>query len=275
MKLHAFCTGTVEVKESLRTARRNGFLPRMIDILRDDRWTEAIPVWSWAVEHPEGIVVIDTGATTRLFDRLGWRERTLMRKSGRVHVQVEDEIGPQLERAGIEPRDVRSVILTHLHCDHADGLEYFPHAEVWLSRREYRSHRRLSQGSTALPRLAIMQTRLVEFASGPAGPFPKSETVTEAGDLVLVPTPGHTAGHQSVLLRDGETTIFFAGDTTFHEGQLRDEVMAGVVWSRRKTWESLARIRQFVQETPTVYLPSHDGGAGERLNDRQTTRLTD
>ena len=51
-------------------------------------------------------------------------------------VQPEDEIGPQLRELGFDPADVRHVVLTHLHTDHAGGLHHFPASAVHASRDE-------------------------------------------------------------------------------------------------------------------------------------------
>ena len=54
----------------------------------------------------------------------------------RERVEPEQEIGPQLERLGIRPGDVRWVVMTHLHTDHAGGLHHFPDNEILVSRAE-------------------------------------------------------------------------------------------------------------------------------------------
>ena len=50
----------------------------------------------------------------------------------------EQEVGPQLEALGIHPNDVRWVIMTHLHTDHAGGLHHFPKSEILVMRRAFK-----------------------------------------------------------------------------------------------------------------------------------------
>ena len=64
MKIHAIQTGTVRVKESQRAGRGRGMM-RQANILLDRIWTEPLPIYAWAIETNEGVIVVDTGETAR------------------------------------------------------------------------------------------------------------------------------------------------------------------------------------------------------------------
>jgi hypothetical protein len=64
MRIHAIQTGTVTVKARQREGNGPGPL-RLINTLRDDRWTDPLPILAWVIEHPEGLIVVDTGETAR------------------------------------------------------------------------------------------------------------------------------------------------------------------------------------------------------------------
>src|SRR5580765_6676567 len=132
-KIHLISTGAVSVKTKFREARKTGFLA-MIDFILDKNFTEWMPIWVLVIEHPEGIFVIDTGENANVNDPGYFRSSGLFAnwfdtKQFKFEVSVEEEIGPQLEKLNIKIADIRSVILTHLHLDHIDGLKYFPHTE--------------------------------------------------------------------------------------------------------------------------------------------------
>jgi glyoxylase-like metal-dependent hydrolase (beta-lactamase superfamily II) len=58
----------------------------------------------------------------------------------------------------------------------------------------------------------------VEFRADPVGPFPASYPLTEAGDVLLVPTPGHTHGHLSVIVdQPGQPRLVLAGDASYRQ----------------------------------------------------------
>lgn len=273
MKIHALQTGTVQVHERQRAGAGKG-LRRFANTLLDRRWSPPLPIYAWLVEHPEGLLLVDTGETARASDpgyfpawhpyfRLGVREQ----------VRPEDEVGPAIRALGLDPEDVRWVVMTHLHTDHAGGLAHFPHAEILVTPEEYAD----ASGFTGRLRGYLpnrwpewFDPTLVRFAGRPFGPFGRSLTLTEAGDVHLVPTPGHTRGHMSVVLESDGGVVFFAGDTSYTEANLYDGVVDGVAslgGGEDTAAETLARIRSLAEERRMVYLPSHDPDAGRRLKE--------
>ena len=119
MKVHAIQTGTVAVKARQRSGKGPGPL-RLAFTLADRVWTDQLPIYAWAIEHPEGVIVVDTGETARVSDS-GYfpRWHPYYRLGVREWVEPEEEIGPRLRAIGISPVDVRWVVMTHLHTDHA------------------------------------------------------------------------------------------------------------------------------------------------------------
>jgi len=93
--------------------------------------------------------------------------------------------------------------------------------------------------------------------------------LTEAGDVVAVATPGHTADHLSIVADDGDTAYFLAGDTSYDEKLMLAGKLDGVSADERVCSATLDAIRNFVQSRPTVYLPTHDPQAAARLASRQ------
>lgn len=273
MKIHAIKTGTVQVRERQRSGVGHG-LRRFANTLFDRTWTEPLPIFAWVVEHPEGVLVVDTGETAQA-NQPGYfpRWHPYFRWGLREHVCTEDEIGPRLQALGIRPKDVRWVVMTHLHTDHAGGLSYFPDSEVLVSETEYRASRGLGGKMRGyLPHRWpdwFAPTRLT-FACDPFGPFSRSHVLTSAGDVRIVPTPGHTRGHMSVTLDLGDRIIFFAGDASYTEANLRSGTVDGVSslgGGEDVAARTLERIRELASSRDLVYLPSHDPESGTRLRE--------
>jgi N-acyl homoserine lactone hydrolase len=272
MRIHAIQTGTVAVKTRQVAGVGHG-LRRRLATLADSQWTEPLPIYVWVIEHPEGVIVVDTGETARVAERgyFPWWH-PYYHLGAREWVQPEDEIGPQLQQLGIGPADVRWVVMTHMHTDHAGGLAHFPKSEILLGRTEERlSSGRMGQIRGYLPqhRPAWFQPRLVDFVDQPFGAFPQSFTLTRAGDVALVPTPGHTNGHLSVILREDDHLIGFAGDTSYREDLLTARVIDGVATDEDADRVTQARWLATAQQQPMVYLPSHDPQSPQRLAARQ------
>ncbi len=276
MKIHAIQTGTVQVRERQRSGVGQG-LGRFANTLMDRTWTEPLPILAWAIEHAEGVIVVDTGETA-LAARPGYfpRWHPYFRVGLREQVRPDQELGPALRRLGIGPTDVRWTVMTHLHTDHAGGLHHVGSSEVLVSAQEL-------SDATGLPgRLRgylphrwprDLEPSRVGFTGDPWGPFPASVPVTRAGDVRLVPTPGHTRGHLSVVVDRGDHLVFLAGDTSYTETHLREGTVDGVSslgGGAGAAALTLARIRRLGRTRPMVYLPSHDPGSATRLQRRIT-----
>jgi N-acyl homoserine lactone hydrolase len=272
MKIHAIQTGTV----ALTTAWREGIghgRRRLLNAILDRRWTEPLPIYAFAIEHPEGVVVVDTGESAAAsqpgyFPR--WHPGV---RAFREWVEPAEEIGPQLRRLGIRPEDVRWVVLTHLHTDHAGGLHHFPDNEILVTPTE------LAYGAGLRGRLrgyvanrhwpAWFDPTLIELRPDPYGPFRQSLRLTKAGDVTLVPVPGHTPGQIGVVLEDGDDAIFFGGDSSYTQELMLRVKADGVgsdVDAERLTHQ---RIHAFAAENRTVYLVAHDPESAVRLAERR------
>jgi glyoxylase-like metal-dependent hydrolase (beta-lactamase superfamily II) len=267
MKIHAVQTGSVRIKRAQAVGRGYG-MRRQMAIFFDHEWTDWLPTFAWVIEHPEGIIVVDTGQGTHLLDSTKLLHPYL-RWEVAFRIEREQEIGPQLRGLGIRPRDVRQVILTHLHVDHDGGLAHFMDIEIHVPRGEIR----MASGWLGMMRGYLPNRWPSWFEPVPLdleaqsfGPFRASKRLTTAGDVVVVGTHGHTANHVSVLVQDGETTAFLAGDTSYDDGLHLD----GVSPNDRQSLATLEAIRHLARSDPTIYLPTHDPLSATRLSDRRT-----
>lgn len=99
--------------------------------------------------------------------------------------------------------------------------------------------------------------------------------MTQAGDIVVVATPGHTANHISVLVQEGDTTFVLAGDTSYNEALMLGGRVDGVSPDERVSKATLDAMKSFTRSRPTVYLPTHDPQSGSRLASRRVVSKAD
>ncbi len=271
MRIHVIQTGTVAIKQVQRQGREAG--NPISNIVFDKNWTEPLPIFAFVIEHPEGLIVVDTGETARAAEP-GYfpRWHPYYRYGLQEWVQPEEEIGPQMRALGFDPNDVRWVLLTHLHTDHAGGLAHFPKAEHLLSRREYAN----ATGVMGMLRGYLpnrwpqwFRPTLIDMQPELFGPFASSYRVTQDGDVHFVPTPGHTAGHLSVVVATPEVTYMLAGDASYTQELMLAEQIDGVTTDRETAGRTLQNVHAFCRSTPTVYLPAHDPDTPDRLANRQ------
>jgi N-acyl homoserine lactone hydrolase len=265
MRIHAIETGRVRIKQAQIEGRGHGTWRQLQPILSSE-WADWSPVYAWAIEHPEGVIVVDTGAAAHLKSLPRWHP--YFRFAVRFDIEPEQEVGPQLRGLGIGARDVKTVVLTHLHIDHDGGLAHFPHSRILASAGEIA---RTSGIAGAM--LGYLPKRWPKwFAPEPlawqptaCGPFASSAPISAAGDVIAVPTPGHTPNHLSVVVRDGDHEIMLAGDASYLESTMLSGTVDGVSPDETVAAATLARIREFCSQRPVVYLPAHDPHAAQRL----------
>lgn len=184
-----------------------------------------MPVNAFLVEHPDGLCLFDTGQTSSAA-RAGHLPRWHpYLRLARFELTAADEAPQQLRRLGHDSADVRWLVLSHLHTDHVGTVAAFAAAEVLVARAEW--SRATGLGGRVRGYLPQhwpdgLSPRLVDFDGAPVGPFTGSHDLAGDGRLVLVPTPGHTPGHMSMLGRDSSGSFLCAGDLTHDPSGLAD-----------------------------------------------------
>jgi glyoxylase-like metal-dependent hydrolase (beta-lactamase superfamily II) len=276
MKIHALQTGRVQVKCAQLIGQGHG-LKRRLGPLTDTVWSDWLPTYAFAVEHADGVILIDTGSNAGLTNLPRWHP--YFRLAVRFDIDREQEVGVQLGRIGIAPRDVKKVVLTHMHIDHDSGLKDLPHSEVFASPGEVKC----ASGFAGQIRGYLPQRWPADFDPKPLlfddeafGPFARSRRLTRDGSVIAIPTPGHTAHHISIAVVDEAATVLIAGDASYTEANLQAGVIDGVAEAEAQAALTLKQLSALAAERPIVFLPTHDPDSPERLTMQRTvsTSLT-
>ncbi len=223
------------------------------------------------IDHPEGLIVVDTGQGAHLLDTA----RSLhpyLRWQVRFRIEREEEIGPQLRAMGVGPRDVKRIVLTHLHIDHDGGLAHFPESEILASRQELHTARGWAgriRGYLPNRWPSWFNPKPLDLTPETFGPLAASRRLTAAGDVIAVATPGHTANHVSVIAVDEGIAYVLAGDASYTEAHMLAGQIDGVSEDEASALATLRALKQLGAERPAVYLPTHDPESGERLSSRR------
>lgn len=276
MNFHVIETGKVRITQSWRIGRGDG-ISRMVNTLFDSEYTEWLPIYVWVVEHPEGLMVIDTGIPADANKRILFPPfMPLVQRAAKFDMTPEQEVGPQLRHLGLSPDDVRWVVLTHLHQDHDGGLNHFPNAEFVVSRKEWEvaaGFKGRMNGYLNQRWPNWFQPRLVDFDQIPFGSFDSHHSLTRSDDVHLVPTPGHSPGHLSVILNSNDYSIMFAGDASYTQDLLIAQQADGIGNDPQAQQNTHRKLLAYAEQHPTIYLPTHDPGSKERLENRITINI--
>ena len=273
MRIHAIETGRVRIKASQIAGRGHGLKRRLAPLI-DDVWSDWLPTLAYAIEHRDGVILIDTGASAGLKRLPRWHP--YFRFGVRFNIEPEQEAGPQLRAIGIGSADVKRIILTHLHIDHDGGLAAFPASEILVSPGELaRASGFAGQVRGYLPQRwpKDFDPKPLVLDGGRYGPFERSKRLTADGAIVAVATPGHTPDHLSVLVEDGDAVVFIAGDASYSEATMLAGAIDGVSESEPQASTTLAAIQWLAKARPTIYLPAHDPDAARRLAGRRLTPM--
>jgi len=270
IKVHAVQTGLISVKENFMNQKGQGFMSKLNIVLGSD-YAPFMPIWAWVIEHPEGVIVVDTGDIEESRYRDFYKNESFGTKfnlkamSNVRKINKEDEMDSQLLRLGIRPAQVSKVVLTHLHGDHTDGLKFFRENEIIVNEAEHKK----PYGNLASTYPKWFSPTLVNFQKDRIDHFDVAYPSTKSEDVLLVPTPGHTHHHSSVLIKTDSEHILIAGDVSYKHQQLLDNKFAGSNVDYVQTQKTYRTILQYAEKYPLIYLPSHDENSGNRLVGRK------
>jgi N-acyl homoserine lactone hydrolase len=267
-------TGTVEIhpEHAYGTGK-----PLYWWLLTSRKWLPPRPINAYVIEHANGLLLFDTGQdrasvtndtyfpdglTGVIYDRLA-----------RFHIGEQETLAAQLANLGYTPTDVDTAILSHLHQDHMGGLPELRTADLLVAQAEWAELSKLApeprgflRRHIQLPGLNWQQIGFEPTHDPVLAPFREALDVMGDGTLVLLPTPGHTAGSISLLIRRRtRSPLLLVGDLTYGAELLERRQLPGV-GARNRLAETSQQVLALKERMPDlVILPAHDPTAATRL----------
>lgn len=235
-----------------------------------------IPIPFYVIRHPQkGLILFDSGLGEEFVsqEQSWWVHRLANSLLPLEFDSQKDPAALQLAREGIDPQDVRYIIISHLHYDHAGGLRDFPNAKIVVSREEWsQAHvdRWKARGRGVMrDQLEGLAHRLelVDYSKSiPFESFDKTIDFFQDGFLRLISTPGHAPGHQSLLVTPPPSQgqpVLLTGDAAWVMENVTVPLPKSLLiqWMEEDgplAWKTLKKLHEFSKNHPEIkIIPGH------------------
>jgi len=271
--IHVITTGWGEIH---REHREGTWLPRILWALTSRSWVK-IPINCFLLVHNDGPVLFDAGLDPAIATRPDYISSAIIRflthRIFRLHINEDDRLDRKLGAAGFDAADIRTIAFSHLHFDHTGGIACVPQAQLIVSKEEWAilSERHpenewIFREHIELPSAKWQPVAFTPVEDEALAMFGASHDLMGDGSMILLPTPGHTPGSTSMLVRSQELPpILLIGDITFEaEFLMRDQTPGtGDARQLRATYE---KVRELKRNMPGLLIvPSHNAAAADAL----------
>jgi N-acyl homoserine lactone hydrolase len=211
-----------------------------------------VPVPFFLLRHPDGDVIVDGGNPLAVARDPRGHLGPLADIFG-IHMTEDDHCVAQLERRGVEPGAISQIVQTHLHMDHTGALGHFPNATVTVHERELEAARAAQPFENGYVR-ADFERPEIEWR-----PVTGEHDLFGDGTIRLIETPGHSAGHMSILLSLEQTgPVLLTADAADNRAQWEGRMEPRALASRDDAMRSLELLRTLATEHDAMIVHGHD-----------------
>jgi glyoxylase-like metal-dependent hydrolase (beta-lactamase superfamily II) len=237
-----------------------------------------VPVPAFLVRHPSaGAILVDTGLHPSIATDGKENFGGLSNRFGNPALEAGKDVPAQLRDRGLDPGEIPIVVMTHMHIDHTSAISEFPNSTFVVSETEWEAAatgpRPLLNGYRRPHYDYAFDYRTVDFNRSGVdsyATFGRTFDLFGDGSVRLAYTPGHSAGHMSVILHLAERDFVIGGDATYMQAQLDgDAPLAPRPFDEHNYRRSLQELKLFRREFPdAIVTPGHDPEFYAGLNAR-------
>jgi N-acyl homoserine lactone hydrolase len=228
-----------------------------------------VPCPAFLIRHPSaGAILVDTGLHPSIAADPRENFGGLATRLASPQLAAGEDVPAQLRKRGLEHSEVPIVVMTHLHLDHASAISEFEQATFVVGEAEWvaatSDHRPLLRGYRPAHYDFAFDYRTVDFTRGGISSyatFGRTFDLFGDGSIRLAYTPGHSAGHQSVIAHLAERDFVIGGDAVYTLRQLEDPraPLPPRPVDEHNFRRSLQELRLFRREFPqAIITPGHD-----------------
>jgi N-acyl homoserine lactone hydrolase len=212
-----------------------------------------VPVPFYLIRHRDGDVIVD-GGNPLVVAHDAHAHWGRLADIFEVHMSPEQHCVAQLRELGVEAESVGRVVQTHLHIDHTGALGHFPNAKVVVHAAELHNARTLEKPHSQGYVRADYEQPGLDWQ-----PYEGDLDLFGDGTVRLLQTPGHAAGHISVLLELDETgPVLLTADAVDNLAQWEGRQDPRPLYSAEEAGRSRERLRELATEIEPLLVFGHD-----------------
>lgn len=259
IRIHVIHCGEVQTDEALpfRNVSHNPIA--FTGVFRTKDHQKRLPVSTYLIEHPKGLVLIDTGWHS---DVRGDQRKYM----GHIHYQINKAILPdgeavdeQVRKLGFQIEDIDYVVLSHLDIDHASGVKLVRNAKkILTSDIEWEASKK-SKARYLHHMWDDVALETFSFAPSEYGPQHRSFDLFQDSSVVFVHTPGHSHGLAATIVRNNEKFVLLTSDIGYAKKSWEQLLLQGVLVNKKQAIESLSWAKK-MSESPNCVeiIANHD-----------------
>jgi N-acyl homoserine lactone hydrolase len=215
----------------------------------------------WLVHHRSEWLLWDTGVPeTAINDPRGWSTLPKL-----IVYHLDRSLTDQLRGIGVKPGDIGRVAISHTHGDHIGNVGLFPNATILMQRAEYTwihspdgPNDNVNQ-LMALARKLLGTPKNLQLIDGNADVFGD-------GSVTLLATPGHTPGHQSLLVHLSKSGfILLSGDVAHSAENFAKNIVPSLNTDKRESIASMDEVRRLIATYNAQFFINHDKHQTDKL----------
>jgi glyoxylase-like metal-dependent hydrolase (beta-lactamase superfamily II) len=229
------------------------------------RWSPGVNVgqpWEFSnncylIRHAKGLMLWDSG----LSDAIAAMPDGLVALGGALRMQMPKTLASQLAEVGVKTTDVTVIAFSHFHPDHAGNANLFPVATLYIQETEYEA----VFGPTP-QKFGFQPATFEKLRANPVMKLKGDYDVFGDGSVVILSTPGHTPGHQSLLVRMPKTgAVILSGDMVHFESNWTNRRVPGMNFNSAESVKSMDRVAGLIVQYNAQLWINHDKTQSARV----------
>jgi glyoxylase-like metal-dependent hydrolase (beta-lactamase superfamily II) len=229
------------------------------------RWSPGVDVGQprvfsnncYLIKHAKGWMLWDTGDA----DSIAALPDGLSAAGGRIVLRMPKTLASQLEQIGVKPGDVTRLAMSHMHQDHTGNANLFTAATLYMQAAEYDA----AFGPDAAKHNFNSAT-YDKLRHNPVVKLHGDYDVFSDGSVVIKSTPGHTIGHQALLVRLPKTgPVLLSGDLVHFEDNWVHKRVPSMNYDREQSGQTMRAVEAFLAETGATLWINHDKAQSDRI----------